>query len=154
MARSARSGPGRPAARDARSPRAQASAGPNLRTDRGRDGTAGGNDQEFVSADLQAIAGTFRGSSAMVRLCKPLRSRTAMKPMTCNEVDEHLELFAAGECGAPLASAIRRHLSGCVRCLNAEVEARQFMEMMNLRLQEPDRLQRLLTKIEGESSFA
>lgn len=75
-----------------------------------------------------------------------------MKPMTCTDVDEHIELFAAGECAAPMASAIRRHLSGCVRCMNAEVEARQFMGMMDLRLQEPDRLQRLLDRIATESS--
>lgn len=72
-----------------------------------------------------------------------------MNPMTCNEVDEQIEMFAAGECDPPAASAIRRHLSGCARCIKAEMEARQFLDMMNLRLQEPDRLQRLLERIEN-----
>jgi hypothetical protein len=77
-----------------------------------------------------------------------------MNAMTCNDVEEQIELFAAGECDPPIASAIRRHMTGCARCTKAEIEARQFLDMMDLRLQEPDRLQRLLDRIAEDQRAA
>ncbi len=75
-----------------------------------------------------------------------------MNPMTCHEVEEQIELFAAGECDAPTEAAIRGHMTGCPRCAKAESEARRFLDLMDVRLQEPDRLQRLLDRIEAESA--
>jgi hypothetical protein len=77
-----------------------------------------------------------------------------MNAMTCNDVAEQIELFASGECDPPIAAAIRRHMTGCARCTKSEIEARQFLEMMDLRHQEPDRLQRLLDRIGEEEKAA
>jgi Putative zinc-finger len=77
-----------------------------------------------------------------------------MNTMTCNDIAEQIELFAAGECDPPVAAAIRRHMAGCAHCARAENEARQFLGLMDLRLQEPDRLQRLLDRIDNDADLA
>lgn len=75
-----------------------------------------------------------------------------MKPMTCAEIDERIDLFAAGECEGAEAIAIRAHLAGCPRCARTEREARQFLDLVDMRLQEPDRLERLLDRIDREAN--
>lgn len=73
-----------------------------------------------------------------------------MTPFTCDEIEQQIELYAAGECDAPTAAAVRTHLAGCAGCSRAEAEARKFLELLDLRLQEPDRLSRLFDRIEEE----
>ena len=74
-----------------------------------------------------------------------------MHPMTCNDVEQQIELFASGECDAPTETAIRRHIIGCAHCAKTEMETRQFLDLLDMRLQEPDRLERLLDRIGIES---
>jgi len=77
-----------------------------------------------------------------------------MNPMTCNDIDEQIELFAIGECDPPTEAAMRRHMAGCARCARAETEARRFLSLVDFRMQETDRLERLLDRIEAEAKPA
>jgi hypothetical protein len=73
-----------------------------------------------------------------------------MSPLNCAEVESRLDLFAADECDAPEAEAIRRHLATCARCETAYQEAKELLALLDLRLQEPERLQRLEERIAEE----
>jgi hypothetical protein len=75
-----------------------------------------------------------------------------MIPLTCKEVESRLELYAADECDQAEAEAIRRHLADCPRCAAACDEARQLMGLLDLRLQEPERLRRLEARIATEEA--
>jgi hypothetical protein len=73
-----------------------------------------------------------------------------MTPLTCTDVDDRLPLYAAGECAAPEAAAIGRHLARCPRCAAALGEARHLLALLDLRLQEPERLRRLEDRLAAE----
>jgi hypothetical protein len=73
-----------------------------------------------------------------------------MSPLSCPDVEARLDLYAAGECDPAEADAIRRHLSQCPRCAAACDEARQLVGLLELRLQEPECLLRLETRIAAE----
>jgi hypothetical protein len=73
-----------------------------------------------------------------------------MSPLTCPDVAERLDLYAADECDPAEADAIRRHLADCPQCAVAATEARQLMELLDLRLQEPERLRRLQDRLAAE----
>jgi hypothetical protein len=75
-----------------------------------------------------------------------------MSRQTCPDVLARLELYAAGECDAAEAAAIRQHLGQCLRCTTAADETRQLLMLLELRLQEPDRLQRLEARIVAEDA--
>jgi hypothetical protein len=70
-----------------------------------------------------------------------------MKPLSCLEVLEQIELYATGECDETEKSAIRQHLAHCPACFRAEQEARAMLGLLDLRLQEPDRLRRLQARL-------
>jgi hypothetical protein len=74
-----------------------------------------------------------------------------MSPLSCPDVESRLDLYAADECDAPETEAIRRHLAGCPRCAAACDEARQFLGLLDLRLQEPERLRRLEDRLAAEA---
>lgn len=74
-----------------------------------------------------------------------------MSPLTCPDVEARLDLYAADECDPAEAEAIRRHLTACPRCATACEEARQFVGLLDLRLQEPERLRRLEARIDTEA---
>jgi hypothetical protein len=74
-----------------------------------------------------------------------------MNPFACVDVGEQIELFAAGECDAATEAAVRTHLAACSSCARSEAEARKLLELLDLRLQEPERLNRLLGKIDEEA---
>jgi hypothetical protein len=74
-----------------------------------------------------------------------------MSLLTCPDVEARIELYAADECPPPEAAAIRRHLVGCPRCAAACDEARQLVGLLDLRLQEPERLRRLEDRIAEEA---
>jgi hypothetical protein len=74
-----------------------------------------------------------------------------MSPFTCPDVAERLELYAADECDPAETDAIRRHLAGCPACTAACEETRQLMGLLDLRLQEPDRLRRLQDRLAVEN---
>jgi hypothetical protein len=73
-----------------------------------------------------------------------------MSPLNCPDVEVLLDQYAAGECDPAEAEAVRRHLAGCPRCAAACDEARQLVGLLDLRLQEPERLLRLETRITDE----
>src|SRR5262249_32761104 len=73
-------------------------------------------------------------------------------PLTCPDVEARLDLFAADECDAAEAEAIRRHLAHCPRCTTAYDEARQLVGLLDLRLQEPERLRRLEARLAAEET--
>jgi anti-sigma factor RsiW len=73
-----------------------------------------------------------------------------MSPLSCPDVEARLDLYAAGECDPAEADAVRRHLAECPRCAAACDEARQLVGLLDLRLQEPERLSRLESRIAAE----
>jgi hypothetical protein len=73
-----------------------------------------------------------------------------MSPLSCPDVESRLDLYAAGECDPAEAEALRRHLTGCPRCAAACDEAVQLVGLLELRLQEPERLRRLETLLAAE----
>jgi hypothetical protein len=75
-----------------------------------------------------------------------------MSPLTCPDVEARLELYAADECDPAETEAIRRHLAGCPRCAATCEEARQLVGLLELRLQEPERLRRLEARIAAEEA--
>jgi len=75
-----------------------------------------------------------------------------MSPLTCPQVEDRLELYAADECDTAEAQAILSHLSDCPLCAAACDEARQLMGLLDLRLQEPERLRRLQDRLAAEDN--
>jgi hypothetical protein len=75
-----------------------------------------------------------------------------MTPLDCPEVRDRLDLYAADECDPVEAEAVRRHLAHCPRCVAAFEEAAQFLGLLELRLQEPERLQRLQARLAAEAA--
>jgi len=73
-----------------------------------------------------------------------------MKSLHCPDVESRIELYAADECDAGEAEAIRRHLEHCPRCAATCAEARQLVGLVELRLQEPERLRRLEARLAAE----
>jgi hypothetical protein len=70
-----------------------------------------------------------------------------MNPLTCPEVQEQIELYAAGECGAPEQAAIRQHLAHCPACFRIQQEAREMLGLLEVRLREKEGLQRLQARL-------
>lgn len=73
-----------------------------------------------------------------------------MSPLNCPDVEARLDLYAADECDPAEAEAVRLHLDRCPRCAAACDEARQLIGLLDLRLQEPERLRRLESRIAEE----
>ncbi len=73
-----------------------------------------------------------------------------MSPLSCQDVVERIELFAAGECDEPERSALRQHLSHCSACARLEQEARELVGLLDLHLREPERLGRLQARLRVE----
>jgi hypothetical protein len=74
-----------------------------------------------------------------------------MNTLTCEQVEEHIDLYAADECDAPTSAAIDHHLTDCPICAEKYEESRQLLGLLDLRLQEPDRLRRLHARVQVES---
>lgn len=73
-----------------------------------------------------------------------------MSPLRCPDVEARLDLYAADACDPAEAEAVRLHLAHCPRCAAACDEARQLVGLLDLRLQEPERLHRLASRIAAE----
>ena len=73
-----------------------------------------------------------------------------MTPITCADVAERLELYAADECDPPDREAVERHLAGCAACTAQVDETRRLLQLLDLRMQEPERLDRLHERLEAE----
>jgi hypothetical protein len=73
-----------------------------------------------------------------------------MNPLTCADVDAHIELFAAGECDEPMTTAIRAHLAHCASCADSYQEARVLVGLLDIRSQESERLEHLRQRLAAE----
>ena len=73
-----------------------------------------------------------------------------MSPLTCDEVEAQLDLYAAGEGDAAGRAAIQRHLAGCAACARTYREAQQLTGLLDLHFQEPERLRRLHARLDTE----
>jgi hypothetical protein len=74
-----------------------------------------------------------------------------MNALTCDQVQDEIELFAADECDAPTRAAIQQHLVGCPACAEALDETQQMLGLLTLRLREPASLARLRQRIGTEA---
>jgi hypothetical protein len=71
-----------------------------------------------------------------------------MNALTCEQVEQQLDLLAAGECDLPTRRALERHLEDCASC-SASYRERQLLQgMLDLHYNETSRLQRLHERIE------
>jgi hypothetical protein len=70
--------------------------------------------------------------------------------MKCVDVESRLDLYAANECDATEAQAIRQHLQHCPNCTAILRSAREAIALFDLHFQEPERLQRLRDRLDAE----
>jgi hypothetical protein len=73
-----------------------------------------------------------------------------MDPQTCAQVQDEIELYAAGECDSEMAALVSRHVAACPACAKALEESRQMLGLLELRLREPDGLERLRDRLHVE----
>jgi hypothetical protein len=73
-----------------------------------------------------------------------------MKTLTCAEVEELLDLFAADECDPLTGQAIRAHDASCPRCTARLAQAREFAGLLDLQYRHDDALARLQARIQRE----
>lgn len=72
-----------------------------------------------------------------------------MTPLTCEQVEQQLELFVLDEVSEPERSAVRAHLARCSACSHALVEAQQLLGLLDLHYREADQLARLRQRIDS-----
>jgi hypothetical protein len=72
-----------------------------------------------------------------------------MNTMMCHDVEEQLELLAAGECDASMSEAIRRHLAQCPTCAASSAASRRLQGLLHLQWNDSG-LDRLRNRIELE----
>ena len=70
-----------------------------------------------------------------------------MNAITCQEVQEQLDLLAAGECDRPTQEALESHLQQCQACAATYAESRRVLGLLDLHLRQ-DGLERLQQRIE------
>ena len=73
-----------------------------------------------------------------------------MNAMTCQEVEEQLDLLAAGACDPPVRVALETHLAQCQTCAAHYAESQRTLGLLDLHFQH-DGLGRLQQRIEEES---
>jgi hypothetical protein len=66
-----------------------------------------------------------------------------MNAMTCQEVEEHLDLLAAHECDRPTRRAVEQHLETCPACAASYAESQRLQGLLELHWNEADRLESL-----------
>jgi hypothetical protein len=76
-----------------------------------------------------------------------------MNPMTCEQVQEQLDLLAAGACDQPTAAAVEEHLRGCPTCAAACATSRRLVGLLDLRWNEK-RTAQLRRRIDNEARRA
>jgi hypothetical protein len=74
-----------------------------------------------------------------------------MMPLTCAQIEEQIDLYAAGECDILMRQAIEKHLAECPPCRATLREAEQLVAFLDLQLRQDDNLRRLQTKIATEA---
>jgi len=75
-----------------------------------------------------------------------------MSPLSCGEMAEQVELYAAGECLEPVRAVVEQHLAHCPGCARAVEEARRLVGLLDLHFQGADRLRRLQARIAADKT--
>jgi hypothetical protein len=73
-----------------------------------------------------------------------------MNHLSCDQIQEKIDLYAAGECDHEEALEIERHLAGCPTCPSALEESRQMLSLLDLHLGAPDQMARLKVRLDEE----
>jgi hypothetical protein len=76
-----------------------------------------------------------------------------MNAMTCDEVQEQLDLLAAGECDRPVRDAALRHLDECRVCAAGYAESQRLLGLLDLQWHQAA-LERLRQRIEQQEEQA
>ncbi len=75
-----------------------------------------------------------------------------MSVLTCPEVEELIDLHAAGACDAAAAAAVRAHLAACPDCARAHREAERLQGLLDVHYQAPAALRRLHERLDTEAA--
>jgi hypothetical protein len=70
-----------------------------------------------------------------------------MNVLTCEQVEEQLDLLAGGECAWPTRRAVEQHLETCAACAASYEESRRLQSMLDLHWNEAEQLARLRRRI-------
>src|SRR6516225_7973759 len=73
-----------------------------------------------------------------------------MNPWTCAQVEEQIDLYAAGECDAPDRQAVEQHVQTCEPCAEKLRAAQHLRGLLDLHFREEEQLQRLRSRLEVE----
>jgi hypothetical protein len=73
-----------------------------------------------------------------------------MNTLTCEQVEEQLDLLAAGESDRPTRRAVEAHLEKCPACSASYAECQRVQGMLDLHYNEADRQKRLRRRIEAD----
>lgn len=68
----------------------------------------------------------------------------------CQEIDEHLEEYAAGECDAALAEAVERHLADCPSCRQKHADSERLLGLLDWHFRADDGFGRLAVVLQQE----
>ena len=71
-----------------------------------------------------------------------------MNTLTCEQVEEQLDLLAAGECDRPTRRAVEAHLESCPACSASYAESQRVQGMLDLHYNEAERQERLRRRID------
>src|SRR6516162_7909907 len=71
-----------------------------------------------------------------------------MNTLTCEQVEEQLDLLAAGECDRPTRRAVEAHLESCAACSASYAESQRVQGMLDLHYNEAERQERLRRRID------
>jgi hypothetical protein len=75
-----------------------------------------------------------------------------IRELTCEQVEDQLDLYAVKECDLPTRVAIDAHVSGCPACAASLEASRQLLGLLDLRAAAPARLERLRSAIDAEAA--
>ncbi len=71
-----------------------------------------------------------------------------MNVLTCQQVEEHLDLLAAGECDRPTRRAVEQHLDSCPTCAARYAASQRLQGLLDLHWNEAEQLRRLHERID------
>jgi hypothetical protein len=71
-----------------------------------------------------------------------------MNVLTCQQVEEQLDLLAAGECDRATRRAVEQHLESCAACAASYAESQRLQGMLDLHWNEAEQRDRLRRRID------
>src|SRR6516164_3744451 len=112
----------------------------DVRRDCRPDPAAGRHDQKLAGKNVQDPAN---------RLGRHGQGYQPMNAMTCEQVQEQLDLLAAGECDPPARAEIEQHLRTCPACAATYAESQRLMATLDRHWSEAG-IERIRQRIETE----